>query len=109
LLKFFKLFGQRPNTEPESKGTIVSLDTQHPPRTEKTDIYLSTTTSNFGSKKSASTLQTWQNRSLLWSQKDGSNDGTTLIERSRWRGIESAAGVGVPTTFLPSAGGTSNE
>jgi hypothetical protein len=79
LLKFFKLFGQRPNTEPESKGTIVSLDTQHPPRTEKTDIYLSTTTSNFGSKKSASTLQTWQNRSLLWSQKDGSNDGTTLI------------------------------
>jgi hypothetical protein len=27
LLKFFKLFGQHPNTEPESKGTIVSPDT----------------------------------------------------------------------------------
>jgi hypothetical protein len=27
LLKFFKLFDQRPNTEPESKGTIISLDT----------------------------------------------------------------------------------
>jgi hypothetical protein len=31
------------------------------------------------------------------------------IERSRWRGIELVAGMGVPTTFLPSAGGTSNE
>jgi hypothetical protein len=31
------------------------------------------------------------------------------IERSRWRGIEFIAGVGVPTTFLPSAGGASNE
>jgi hypothetical protein len=31
------------------------------------------------------------------------------IERSRWRGIEFVARVGVPTTFLPSAGGTSNE
>jgi hypothetical protein len=35
LLKFFKLFGQRSNTEPESKGTIVSLDTQQLPPTEK--------------------------------------------------------------------------
>jgi hypothetical protein len=33
----------------------------------------------------------------------------SAIERSRWRGIEFVAGVGVPTTFLPSAGGASNE
>jgi hypothetical protein len=46
----------------------------------------------------------------------GRNTSTTLadlnydgIERSRWRGIEFIAGVGVPTTFLPSAGGASNE
>jgi gamma-glutamyltranspeptidase len=31
------------------------------------------------------------------------------IERSRWRGIEFVAGVGVPTTFRPSTGGVSNE
>jgi hypothetical protein len=36
-------------------------------------------------------------------------DRLNWIERSRWRGIEFIAGVGVPTTFLPSAGGASNE